>query len=176
MSPCRHDWQFVVIALGQVTTAAMVNLAQLTQIIRIRRDRKPDMSSLWWSSLNWVDIGASAVGLCSIIAFSIHGGSQTLLIVLTCLFATMCLPILAAPLVFYRCKRFYSWLDKKTDWGPTLTRIVLFLSSICLAITFWGDWILPTVAGDNWIGKPKGDNQGFYWTYFIAKRLVLLSL
>jgi hypothetical protein len=39
----------------------------------------------------------------------------------------------------------------------------------------YADWVLGCIA-ENLVGAPSSDNAMFYWTYFFAKRLPMLSL
>jgi hypothetical protein len=55
-------------------------------------------------------------------------------------------------------------------------RLTIFTSFVILTvlITLYTDWVLVVLVGD-WVGVPSSDNQVFYWTYFAAKRLPILS-
>jgi hypothetical protein len=44
-----------------------------------------------------------------------------------------------------------------------------------ITAAFYSDWILAAIAGDGWAGTPSDDNAIFYYTYFAAKRLPMLS-
>jgi len=50
---------------------------------------------------------------------------------------------------------------------------LLFLATGILAALF-SDWILAAIA-DNYAGVPDGNNSVLYWSYFVAKRLQILS-
>ncbi|KAK4222636.1 hypothetical protein QBC38DRAFT_489373 [Podospora fimiseda] len=50
--------------------------------------------------------------------------------------------------------------------------VTVFVLSVLFA--FYTDWVLAALAGDL-VGTPSGDNAVFYWTYFAAKRLPMLS-
>lgn len=39
----------------------------------------------------------------------------------------------------------------------------------------YSDWILGSIAEDL-VGRPSGDNAILYWTYFVAKKISLLSI
>ena len=60
--------------------------------------------------------------------------------------------------------------------------VMAWLWGIAAATIGWGclgaiysDWILAAIA-ENLVGIPSSDNMILYWTYFIAKRLPLLSI
>lgn len=53
-----------------------------------------------------------------------------------------------------------------------------FASAVVMFIVlgaFYSDWCLGIML-DNLLGTPSSDKSGFYWTYFIAKRLTMFSL
>lgn len=50
--------------------------------------------------------------------------------------------------------------------------VAVFVLSVLFA--FYTDWVLAALAGDL-VGTPSGDNAVFYWMYFAAKRLPMLS-
>lgn len=49
------------------------------------------------------------------------------------------------------------------------------ISGFVALSAFFSDWSLGIML-DNILGTPSGDSSGFYWTYFVAKRLTLFSL
>ncbi|KAK4459725.1 hypothetical protein QBC42DRAFT_182731 [Cladorrhinum samala] len=51
--------------------------------------------------------------------------------------------------------------------------VAVFVLSVLFA--FYTDWVLAALAGDL-VGTPSSDNAVFYWTYFAAKRLPMLSI
>ena len=50
--------------------------------------------------------------------------------------------------------------------------LVVFMLTILFA--FYSDWVLAALTGDL-VGWPSSENALFYWTYFAAKRLPMLS-
>jgi len=52
-----------------------------------------------------------------------------------------------------------------------IVTVILFI----VLSAFYCDWCLGIML-DNLLGTPSSDSSGFYWTYFIAKRLAMFSL
>lgn len=58
--------------------------------------------------------------------------------------------------------------------GLGYTVFVAFVLLTAL-IALYTDWVLAALAGD-WVGWPSSENAVFYWSYFAAKRLPIVSL
>ncbi|KAF8892900.1 hypothetical protein BD779DRAFT_1669928 [Infundibulicybe gibba] len=57
-------------------------------------------------------------------------------------------------------------------WG--MGGFAFSLTTFTILAAFYCDWALGMMT-HNLIGLPSGDHSGFYWTYFFAKRLTMLS-
>jgi len=69
-----------------------------------------------------------------------------------------------------------SLMERIGDTG--LSAIVSGVGGIILVgmlAAFYSDWILGAIAQHGWSGAPSGDNIWLYWSYFVAKRLLLVS-
>ena len=49
-----------------------------------------------------------------------------------------------------------------------------FVISFIFLLTLYSDWLLGAI-DNNWSGQPDSDVALFYWIYFAAKRLPMLS-
>ncbi|KAK3395318.1 hypothetical protein B0H63DRAFT_506802 [Podospora didyma] len=61
-----------------------------------------------------------------------------------------------------------------TGFGAALTGLTVVLVFTVL-FAFYADFVLAALA-DDWVGVPSSENAVFYWTYFAAKRLPMVSI
>lgn len=66
-----------------------------------------------------------------------------------------------------------SFLARATDQFLVLLGASLFVTTLLFA--FYSDWVLAALAEDI-VGRPTRDNAVYYWLYFAAKRLPMLSI
>src|SRR5262245_15476049 len=66
----------------------------------------------------------------------------------------------------------FKFIRKKAGC-PLVLFGILFISFTVLS-ALYGDWALGAMT-NNLLGKPSGDSAGFYWSYFVLKRLTMFS-
>jgi hypothetical protein len=60
------------------------------------------------------------------------------------------------------------------DWPEIAMGYERTLAYVLALSAVYSDWCLAIML-DNLVGVPSSDNLVFYWTYFVAKRLAMLS-
>ncbi|KAK0645713.1 hypothetical protein B0T16DRAFT_411802 [Cercophora newfieldiana] len=140
---------------------------------------------IWWWAIPY-SLGAivGAVGILALVKGNISANQQ--LQIITGVFGGVAsLLILANMAVYWTVTR---RLDKsQPQYGGQLRRFTERVTGSFLALTgaslfagtllfaFYSDWALAAMAGDI-VGQPTRDNAVYYWLYFAAKRLPMLSV
>lgn len=182
MSACRHRCEFLLIATWKLVTSLSLNFITIRQAMRLRRGHgytrpsdheKPVKTHVGlkrayiWLIGYYIGVITGVVGLLSVVASTIHNDPAVRTI--TIVFGVVCLlPIMA--LVALAC------LDDDIIEVELRLWVLGGLFAYSAIAALYSDWILAAVADDNWVGTPAPDNALLYWSYFIAKRLPLLSL
>jgi hypothetical protein len=113
---------------------------------------------------------AGLIGLMSLVSQTIskHPGILWLSIAFLAIFA-------AAPFVSAITMMKFYWKDGGISLAEFLWTVFVVTSSIFIALSaFYSDWCLGLILG-HLKGVPSSDNAPLFWTYFVAKRLTLLS-
>ncbi|KAF8153207.1 hypothetical protein B0H34DRAFT_800435 [Crassisporium funariophilum] len=195
---CRNEWPFVLIALWKLSTSIFGGITALAVAITIRSRRKVKEEDIGRYDMSppVFKRGASARHNRGRYDGEKHGlgplfapGWMLLHIPCTligvvglgyCISAMKFSPLLFAAVVkvvigfsvgigiaLYLCLLAFT--------NELMLTLLPFSLLVLLALlSFLGDWALGLIMG-NLVGVPTDDNSTFYWTYFIAKRLTLLS-
>jgi hypothetical protein len=173
ISACRNRWQFILLGVWKMLLSVTANAAALHQAIRICKEGFPyeEAEPAWTLVIYSGGIVVGLTGLLSLVSEAIAGNAK--LQIITYVFGGL----VGLPLVVGIFSFIY-WIcvcgrAKKT--GGTLSAksfgVAAGLFGILAAL--YSDWALAAMTG-NWIGAPSEDKQGLYWTYFGAKRLLIL--
>ncbi|KAK4168404.1 hypothetical protein QBC43DRAFT_310189 [Cladorrhinum sp. PSN259] len=125
----------------------------------------------YWFPLYFVGSVIGFVGIMNVVGK--HIGENQKVKIITGAFGGVTLIVVLAVLV--ACWLFMSGSGCFGTVGVSFVAgagVAVFVLSVLFA--FYTDWVLAALAGDL-VGTPSGDNAVFYWTYFAAKRLPMLS-
>ncbi|KAK4642884.1 hypothetical protein QC761_401365 [Podospora bellae-mahoneyi] len=126
----------------------------------------------YWVPLYVLGVVVGFVGIMNIVSKHIMGNQQ--LRIITGVFGGVVLLMVMVVIVL-------SWLMMSGSGGCVgivgvgclaATGVAVFMLSVLFA--FYTDWVLAALAEDL-VGTPSRDNAVFYWTYFAAKRLPMVS-
>ncbi|KAK3998051.1 hypothetical protein QBC44DRAFT_313812 [Cladorrhinum sp. PSN332] len=125
----------------------------------------------YWFPLYFLGSVVGFVGIMNVVGKHINENQQVKII--TGVFGGVTLIVVLAVLI--SCWLFMSGTGCCGTVGVTFLAgagVAVFVLSVLFA--FYTDWVLAALAEDL-VGTPSGDNAVFYWTYFAAKRLPMLS-
>jgi hypothetical protein len=204
MVSCHSRWQFVLIAVWKLALSLTMSVITFHASIFLMRGRKGDAGleytgrqrigvldgQTYRRTLQWwlvVYALGTVVGLVGVINLAIEvfthiPNVQLITKVFGAVAGTPLLGVLAfyAGAVLFKYGSYYLRFDHELDWSSSFWHSGLLL-------TFWGvvwfgalgimycDWVLAAIAG-NWWGIPSGEIALLYWTYFMFKRLPMLSM
>lgn len=190
---CKTTWQLLVIAIWKMSMSLLNGATALHVAIMLFNDPQRDVvktkNAAWWVLLCkspshfpayllsdiLVDIPgmlAGMIGLMNLIV-RVAGETPELLYLTIAFYCTV-----GAGLIVGAVSGIYVCLYPKGGGVPHKIFGIGFLGTIAgfIALSaFYSDWSLGIML-DNILGTPSGDNSGFYWTYFIAKRFTMFSL
>ncbi|KJA25322.1 hypothetical protein HYPSUDRAFT_161005 [Hypholoma sublateritium FD-334 SS-4] len=172
---CKNTWQLLVIAIWKMSMSLLNGATALHVAIMLFNDPQRNVvktkNAAWWVLLYIPGMLAGMIGLMNLIV-RVAGETPELLNLTIAFYCTV-----GAGLIVGAVSGIYICLYPK---GAVPHKIfgVGFLGTIAgfIALSaFYSDWSLGIML-DNILGTPSGDNSGFYWTYFIAKRFTMFSL
>ncbi|KAK0744629.1 hypothetical protein B0T21DRAFT_281722 [Apiosordaria backusii] len=181
MARCRRTWPFILVGVWKlvlsVTLTGMTVQAALETFDEPKKKKKKTKVGryhrVWyWVPLYVLGVAVGFVGIMNIVSKHIMGNQQ--LRIITGVFGGVVLLIVLAVVVL-------SWLMMSGSGGCVgivgisclaATGVAVFALSVLFA--FYTDWVLAALAEDL-VGIPSQDNAVFYWTYFAAKRLPMVS-
>ncbi|KAK0730252.1 hypothetical protein B0H67DRAFT_446995, partial [Lasiosphaeris hirsuta] len=187
MLRCRNTWPFILIAVWkQVFSTTLTVMAVHAAAPASHFGSEPDFGKIWWWCIPY-SLGAIVgfVGIMELVKENIASNSQ-LKIITGVLGGVALALILADACIYWMPPRSRSLYRPDSNTGRVVARIAAriagqFLSIVgasllvmTLLFAFYSDWALAALAGDI-AGQPTRDNAVFYWLYFAAKRLPMLS-
>ncbi|KAF9485742.1 hypothetical protein BDN70DRAFT_823544 [Pholiota conissans] len=171
---CKDTWQLLVIAIWKLSMSLLNGLTALHVAIMIFNDPEREVvktqNAAWWIVFYIPGMLAGMIGLMNLV---VKVADQL-------------------PDLLYLTISFYCIIGAGVIIGTISVIIVCFLgggvphkifatgtlgtiSAFVVLSALYSDWALGIMLG-NILGTPSGDSSGFYWTYFVAKRLTMFSL
>ncbi len=183
---CLGRWQFVLLAVWKTTMTFTLAVVGMHRSITLRRIRQvtggEDESSgaiFAWLIVYGLGTIVGLAGLLSLVGETIRSNHDVQIITYVfgglILFMTLC-GFLGIFLGTRESVRGESVKKRIGEAG-----LSAFLSGIVglifvgMLAAFYSDWILGAIAHRGWSGAPTGDSIWLYWSYFVAKRLPLVS-
>jgi hypothetical protein len=199
---CHSRWEFICIAVWKITlsfTLAAINSHQGTVLLQHHRNRrnilgyddtddsktfrtgrltKATQPALFFQ-VDWKGKRGAYWWLAIFVAGTIVGLSGLIPLVVTYyhhdipavkVFTNVFVLITGVPFVLWLVWIVFLIGEGKTGFGFAV--ISVWVGLMC---SVWSDWVLAAIA-DNWAGMPSGDIAVFFWVYFAAKRLPMLSI
>jgi hypothetical protein len=173
ISACRNRWQFILLGVWKLLLSVTANAAALHQAIGIFKRGLPyeEFEPAWTLGIYSGGIVVGLTGLLSLVSEAIADNAK--LKIITYVFGgSVGLPLVVG--IF----SFTYWIcacGRATKDGGKLAKSSFKIAAGLFGIlaALYSDWALAAMTG-NWIGTPSEDKQGLYWTYFGAKRLLIL--
>ena len=132
---------------------------------------------MWWSILYFLGALVGLVGVANLVRlhFAEIWQLRTITYVFVCVLVGV--PLLAMLIFFCGCGSGSGgartgFIVAASGLGYTVFVAFVLLTAL---IALYTDWVLAALAGD-WVGWPSSENAVFYWSYFAAKRLPIVSL
>lgn len=171
---CIRRWQFVLLAVWKTTMSFTLGIIGLHRSLSLRKSKnglyidEESYGIFAWLILYMLGTIVGLTGLLSLIIQTFHDNSKVRII------CYVFGGIVAGLGVIAFC------LGSRGDdgglWVGTFSFLAIAIVVGGILAAFYCDWILGAIANNNWAGAPSGDNVWLYWTYFVAKRLPLMSL
>jgi len=174
MIKCKNTWQLLVIAVWKLSMSLLNGLTALHVAILVVNNPDDDVQlkskrAAWWIVLYIPGMVAGMVGLMSLVT---KVASQSAgLLGLTIAFYSV---IGASLVVGVISMMIICWQGGGAPGKVAATGFLVTLTMFIVLSAFYSDWCLGIML-DNLLGTPTSDNSGFYWTYFVAKRLTMFS-
>ncbi|KAF8953541.1 hypothetical protein BDZ97DRAFT_1871817 [Flammula alnicola] len=170
---CKNTWQLLVIAVWKLSMSLLNGLTALHVAIMVFNDPDGEVvktkNAAWWILLYIPGMMAGMVGLMNLVVKVAHDIPE--LLDLTIAFYG----IIGAGLVVGTLGMLIvCWWGGGVPEKMIATGFLATLASFIVLSAFYSDWSLGIML-NNLLGTPSGDSSGFYWTYFIAKRLTMFS-
>jgi len=151
-----------------------VGAAGMPSASPITRPKNRFRKIMWWSILYFVGALIGLVGVANLVRLNFMDIWQ--LRTITYVFAGVLVGMPLLALLIYFCgasagQQTNGFVGVVSGLGWSVFVTFVFLTFLFALYT---DWVLAALAGD-WVGVPSSDNAAFYWTYFAAKRLSILS-
>jgi len=172
---CRHEWQFVVFGIWMLVTSFTISSLTMAlprifhkeilseRQLRVAEDSKESclddvLNTMTYSSVFlWALSCIAGVAAVAVIAGPIFGNDEEHG------FAGG----IRAVTIYIGCTTVFFALCMLSIWPLAIVFI------FCMSLV-WADWTLGVITG-NLTGAPSNDVAPIYWTYFVVKRLSLLS-
>jgi len=126
---------------------------------------------MWWSILYFAGAIIGFVGVMNLVRLNFSAIRELRIITYAFSGVLLAAPILSMLVFFCRRGGGGGFINALSGLGITIFAGFVILTAL---IALYTDWVLAALAGD-WVGVPSSDNQVFYWTYFAAKRLPIIS-
>ncbi|KAK3362566.1 hypothetical protein B0T25DRAFT_8905 [Lasiosphaeria hispida] len=126
---------------------------------------------MWWSILYFAGAIIGFVGVVNLVRLNFSAIWELRVITYTFGGVLLGVPMLCMLVFFYQRGGGGGFIKALSGLGLTVFAGFVILTAL---IALYTDWVLAALAGD-WVGVPSSDNQVFYWTYFAAKRLPMIS-
>ena len=138
--------------------------------MRAEHYRRAFRSILAWTPLYFLGAVVGFVGVMNVVRKNIASNHQ--LQIVTGVFGGVVLLMVVLVVALFMCGLSGSCFGKlgwSLFWGGMAGILML-----TILFALYTDWALASIMGDI-VGRPSKDNAVFYWTYFAAKRLPMLS-
>ncbi|KAF8892898.1 hypothetical protein BD779DRAFT_1436605, partial [Infundibulicybe gibba] len=192
---CRDTWQLLVIAVWKLSMSLLNGITAVQVAITIFMDNESHgkaKRAAWWILLcecpprvcDWmglliwenIDVPGMFAGMIGLMSLVVHNHSHKGVIKLTGVFYSLVGVGVVVSLLAFCCQRSSDQTPRENDqavgWG--LAGLYFSVALFVLLAAFYSDWALGMMTG-NIVGLPSGDTSGLFWTYFLAKRLTMLS-
>ncbi|KAH9474788.1 hypothetical protein JR316_0013253 [Psilocybe cubensis] len=175
MIKCKNTWQLLVIAVWKLSMSLLSGMTALHVAILVINNPDDDIqlkskTSAWWLVLYIPGMVAGMIGLMSLVV-KVTDRSETVLGLTIAFYSVVGASLVVGIISMILTCYLGSGESGKVAATGFLVTIALFI----VLSAFYSDWCLGIML-DNLLGTPSSDNSGFYWTYFIAKRLTMFSL
>lgn len=188
MVNCHHAWQFVLIAIGNLSMSALSGVTAITVCSLIISNPKEEskltrFGTLWMFFRKSYKFEIPSISVNNLMNYFCC--RSPLMIIGLVGLGSVISAVAFYPPVYHPLTKLiagffvtigilvlFSLLQ--ISIGSTKVFAITGLFVIVSLTTFFGDWALGLIL-DNMSGAPSHDNAAVYWTYFVAKRLTLLS-
>ncbi|KAK3332665.1 hypothetical protein B0T19DRAFT_353397 [Cercophora scortea] len=199
MVRCRNSWSFILVAVWKLVlsvtlTSMTIHAARMIPLREQVQYRKQFRDIWWWAFFYFLGAVVGFVGVMNIVSKNIGGNHQ--LQIVTGVFGGVIgfIVMVVATLTWLA----FSWSEEsqlaraeleagaattpqgkqtgvvgKAGWS-LLAAIGVGIFILTIMFAFYTDWALAALAEDL-VGHPSSENAVFYWTYFAAKRIPMLS-
>ncbi|KAK0716013.1 hypothetical protein B0H67DRAFT_465469, partial [Lasiosphaeris hirsuta] len=179
MVRCRNSRSFILIAVWKLLLSVTLSFMTI-HAARLIDDRKAKDSRIidgsyqpimWWSILYFAGAIIGFVGVVNLVRLNFSAIWELRIITYTFGGVLLGVPMLCMLVFFYQRGGGGGFIKALSGLGLTVFAGFVILTAL---IALYTDWVLAALAGD-WVGVPSSDNQVFYWAYFAAKRLPMIS-
>ncbi|KDR77317.1 hypothetical protein GALMADRAFT_139310 [Galerina marginata CBS 339.88] len=175
MIKCKNTWQLLVIAVWKLSMSLLNGLTALHVAILVVNNPDDDVqmkskTAAWWIVLYIPGMIAGMIGLMSLVT-KVAGQVPEILDLTIAFYSVIGASLVVGILSMMIICWWGGGSPGKVAGAGFIVTLILFL----VLSAFYSDWCLGIML-DNLIGTPSSDSSGFYWTYFIAKRLTMFSL
>ncbi|KAK0745747.1 hypothetical protein B0T18DRAFT_302354, partial [Schizothecium vesticola] len=182
MVRCRNSRSFILIAIWKLILSATMSFMTIhaariiVAMVKIAKPYSPMggirfRKIMWWSILYFIGALIGLVGVANLVRLNFADIWQLRTITYVFVGVLVGMPLLAMILYFCGARETNGFVGVLSGIGWTVFVTFVLLTFL---IALYTDWVLAALAGD-WVGVPSSDNAAFYWTYFAAKRLSILS-
>ena len=162
---CRNRWEYMLIAIWKIFVTTLLT-GTTVSAPRLKQRGKKTTRSAAWLILYIPGLITGFVGLFPLVK---ENWANNVVRDVTYAFVGT---IIGASLVG---AAFYLFAGEGSTAGFSLYGVGSALMAIGILGVLYSDWVLGAIA-ENLGGTPSGDSVILYWTYFVVKRLPLLSI
>jgi hypothetical protein len=164
---CQNDREYMLIAIWKIFLSTMVVVMTIIAPLFSRKGKTGVKKNAWYLVIYVPGIVIGFVGLGPLVKQNWHSYEVR----------NMTYALGGLLVVFGVGVAIYRMFNSKSGgvveswcWG-----LLACLCGCGILAVLYSDWILAAIAG-NLTGYPTSDNAVLFWTYFLAKRLPLLSI
>jgi hypothetical protein len=163
---CRNRYEFMLIAIWKIFMTTLLVCTTISAPL-INDKNGNTKATIGWVALYIPGLITGFVGLCPLVK---ENWDNNVVRIVTYVFGGVVIGVGVMVGVIFFCLWNEEGFVKAWLWGMAASMI----GWTCLG-AIYSDWILGAIA-ENLVGMPSSDNMVLYWSYFIVKRLPLLSI
>ncbi|KAF8186441.1 hypothetical protein BJ912DRAFT_971909 [Pholiota molesta] len=171
---CKNTWQLLVIAVWKLSMSLLNGLTALHVSIMVFNDPEGEVvktqNAAWWIILYIPGMLAGMIGLMNLVV-KVADQIPDLLALTIAFYCIIGAGLVVGTISMIIICFMGGGVPHKVFVTGTLGTLIAFVGLSAL----YSDWSLGIML-NNILGIPSGDSSGFYWTYFVAKRLTMFSL
>jgi hypothetical protein len=156
ISSCRNSWPFALLAVWKLVLGLVQPICEITAISTGNKDGLGTFAGFFFYGFAGI---VGGVGIFKITHDTFAYNADVRIITYVLLGLVGIIMIIS---IFMACKE------------GSGSIVVLGLGISVLLFMLYADWILAAIVA-NWAGVPDEEHKALYWTYWVAKRLPMLS-